>query len=120
MAVAVPTRIFVGITVFGLVCSVLTLAAFVLLFTCNAPPPQSVVDLQQRACQTFTGGQKVFLGLAAAFSIAFTVLAWRSLLAGARNDRARRQARAARPASGEAPPPSAPAAKHEEQPPGYQ
>lgn len=88
---AVPSRIFVGITLFGLLCCVLLVPYTVLVLACQA---QYAADLPGVPCAEISLGTRLLLLLASLFAVAFTVLSWRALLAGARRDRLRRQARA--------------------------
>lgn len=88
---AVPSRIFVGITLFGLLCCVLLVPYTVLVVACHA---QYAEDLPGIPCADIPIGTRLLLVLASVFAVAFTVLSWRALLAGARRDRARRRARA--------------------------
>lgn len=110
---AVPTRIFVGITLFGLIATLMTATYAGLVLSCYTPPPSSPIP-SPPTCDAFSVGHKVFLVLATLFSGAFTVLAWRSLLAGARMDRAKRQARQESARMGESVESEAP-----DEPPGY-
>ncbi|MCA1819322.1 MAG: hypothetical protein ABR562_02145 [Thermoplasmatota archaeon] len=90
-----PSRIFVGITMFGLISALVVVPFTVLVVACD--PASGSAFLGQFGgtdCTVFSVGQKIFLGLASILTVAFTVLAWRALLAGARRDairRARRQ-----------------------------
>jgi hypothetical protein len=90
--VAVPSRIFVGITMFGLISALVVVPFTVLVVSCD---PDSTSQLFGRFagndCTVFSPGQKIFLGLASLLTVAFTVLAWRALLAGARRDAIRRR-----------------------------
>lgn len=89
---AVPSRVYVGVVVFGLITSLSLLAYVVLLLGGYEPPPSSpAVPLFPE--QHVRGGDVLFLAIAGLFSIAFTVFAWRSLLAGARRDAAKRKRR---------------------------
>lgn len=96
---AVPSRIFVGITMFGLISALVIVPLTVLVVSCD---PSSTGSLFGRFagndCTVFSAGQKVFLVLASLLTVGFTVLAWRALLAGARRDAIRRR-RAAQEAS---------------------
>lgn len=91
-AVAVPSRIFVGITIFGLLSAFVVVPFTVLVVTCD-PDSQEPLFTQfgGTACATFGAGQKIFLALASILTVAFTVLAWKALLAGARRDAMRRR-----------------------------
>ncbi len=87
----VPSRVFVGITVFGLLATVLIVPYTFLVFTGLNPAAISPI-------LSFDGaddpGFRVFLVLASGMAIGLTVFAWRGLLAGARRDAKRREARA--------------------------
>ena len=85
---AVPSRIFVGITLFGLLCCVLLVPYTVLVVACRE---QYAADLPGIPCADIPIGTRLLLVLASVFAVAFTVLSWRALLAGARRDRARRK-----------------------------
>lgn len=88
---AVPSRAYVGVVVFGLIASLLTLAYALLLLSGYEPPADSPYELlfpQEAALQP---GEWVFLALTALFSIVLTVLSWRALLEGARRDQGRRK-----------------------------
>lgn len=105
---AVPSRAFVGMVVFGLIAS-LAIVPYTLLVLGGYQPPATAPYWQQLFRPTFSLGDKLALALASLFSIAVTVFAWRGLLHGARMDtrmRRDREAERSRP-----PPPP---------PPGYQ
>jgi hypothetical protein len=84
--VAVPSRIFVGITIFGAISSLVVVPFTLLVVTCNPEAPFLESD-----CTVFGEGQKVFLLMASVLTVAFTVLSWKALLAGARRDALRRK-----------------------------
>jgi hypothetical protein len=92
VAVAVPSRIFVGITMFGLISALVVVPFTFLVVSCD---PDSTSQLfgqfAGNDCTVFSTGQKIFLGLASLLTVSFTVLAWRALLAGARRDAIRRR-----------------------------
>lgn len=87
---AVPSRIFVGITLFGLMATLATATFAVMVLTGYTSPPSSPADDPR----PFSVGTKIFLVLATLFSGAFTLLSWQSLVAGARRDRQRKANRA--------------------------
>lgn len=89
---ALPSRVFVGITVFGLIATLLTVPYTALLLSGYRPPVLSpVLGFRDPA----TPGTIAFLVLASLFSIGLTAWAWRSLVAAARQDAKRRRARRA-------------------------
>lgn len=100
--VAVPSRIFVGLTVFGLICTLL-IVPISLVVLLDVHPAPDLFDYARVGA--FTVSQKIFLAIASLFSLAFTWLSWRSLLAGARRNRALREALAARKSEDDAGPP---------------
>ncbi|MHB1262083.1 MAG: hypothetical protein ACYC2H_10250 [Thermoplasmatota archaeon] len=105
---AVPSRAFVGMVVFGLIAS-LAIVPYTLLVLSGYQPPANAPYWQEFFPRTFSVGDKITLALASLFSLAVTVFAWRGLLHGARMDtrmRRDREAERNRP-----PPPP---------PPGYQ
>jgi hypothetical protein len=107
--VAVPSRAFVGMVVFGLIAS-LAIVPYTLLVLGGYTPPADAPYWQEIFPPAGTSpGDKLALALASLFSIAVTVFAWRGLLHGARMDtQARRELRA----KAKQPPPPPP--------PGYQ
>ena len=109
---AIPSRAFVGMVVFGLIAS-LAIVPYTLLVVGGYEPPATAPYWRDLFPAGFTPGDKIVLVLASAFSIALTVFAWRGLLHGARQDRElRRQIQAERKAAKERMPPPPP--------PGYQ
>ncbi|HUR25173.1 MAG TPA: hypothetical protein VM327_04060 [Candidatus Thermoplasmatota archaeon] len=82
---AVPSRAFVGMVVFGLIAS-LAIVPYTLLVLGGYQPPSAAPYWQQIFRPTFSDGDKLALVLASLFSIAVTVFAWRGLLHGARMD----------------------------------
>lgn len=111
---AVPSRAFVGILVFGLIATLAVVPYTALLLSGYEPPAQSPYENLFPEPDAASGGTKLALALASLFCIALVVAAWRGLLHGARLDRRLRQERAAR---AHAPPEPA---KAEDPPPGYQ
>ena len=95
---AVPARIFVGITVFGLIATVVTGAFAVIVLSCNDRPTNDPVPAAEGRCDAYGTGLKVLVVMATLFSGAFTYLAWKSLLGGAR---AMREGRPTQTAGGE-------------------
>ena len=90
--VAVPSRIFVGITMFGLISTLVVVPFTVLVVTCDPASTGSIFGgFAGNDCTVFGAGQKVFLALASILTVSFTVLSWRALLAGARRDAIRRR-----------------------------
>lgn len=88
---AVPSRIFVGITIFGLISALVVVPFTLLVVTCDPGSTQSFFgQFAGNDCTVFGTGQKIFLALASILTVAFTVLSWRALLAGARRDALRR------------------------------
>lgn len=84
----VPSRVYVGVVVFGLIASLSTLAYAILVVTGYSPPAGSPHELLFPEPEEDVPGQTLFLVLAAAFSLAFTVLSVRALLQGAREEAA--------------------------------
>ena len=87
---AVPSRAFVGMVVFGLIAS-LAIVPYTLLVLSGYQPPATAPYWQELFRSTFSTGDKLALVLASLFSIAVTVFAWRGLLHGARMDTRMRQ-----------------------------
>lgn len=111
--VAVPSRAFVGMVVFGLIASLAVVPYTLLVLGGYQPPPTAPSWRTLFPTAGFSAGDKMVLALASAFSVAVTVFAWRGLLQGARQDRELRQQIAAeRQAAKERMPPPPP--------PGYQ
>jgi hypothetical protein len=90
--VAVPSRAFVGMVVFGLIAS-LAIVPYTLLVLGGYEPPADAPYWQEIFPPSGAStGDKLALALASLFSIALTVFAWRGLLHGARMDtRTRRE-----------------------------
>lgn len=86
----VPSRVYVGVTVFGLIASLVTVPYTLMVLFGYTPPAASGVPTFE---DPYTVAQKAFLVLASLFSVGLTVFAWRSLLHGARADQRRRRAR---------------------------
>lgn len=84
----IPSRVYVGVVVFGLIASLSTLAYAILVVSGYEPAAGSPHELLFPEPEDDVPGQALFLVLAAAFSIAFTVLAVRALLQGAREEAA--------------------------------
>jgi hypothetical protein len=110
--VAIPSRAFVGMVVFGLIAT-LAVVPYTLLVLGGYQPPATAPYWRGLFPATFSPGDKLVLALASAFSVAVTVFAWRGLLHGARQDRElRAQLQTERQAAKERMPPPPP--------PGYQ
>lgn len=107
--VAVPSRAFVGMVVFGLIASLAVVPYTLLVLSGYEPPPEAPYEAIYPGPDRFQPGDKLVLVLASVFSIAVTVFAWRGLLHGARMDTEMRQEKRA---AKERPPPPPP--------PGYQ
>ncbi len=90
---AVPSRIYFVITLFALVVTLVTVPYTIAVLTCEA---RANPDLTGLPCTQFTTGARVFLTLTSLFTLAFTVMSWRTLKAGARRDAAARRERALR------------------------
>lgn len=88
--VAVPSRIFVGITMFGLITALVVVPFTLVVVTCAPGTTQPFLGQATGDCTVFGPGQKIFLGVASLLTVAFTVLSWRALLAGARREAVRR------------------------------
>lgn len=90
-AVAVPSRIFVGITMFGLIAALVVVPFTLVVVTCAPGAAQPLLGLFAGSdCTVFGPGQKIFLGVASLLTVVFTVMSWRALLAGARQEAVRR------------------------------
>ncbi len=87
----VPSRVFVGITVFGLIASLVTVPYTLLVLSGYTPPADSPVPTFENVRDP---AQIVFFVLASLFSVGLTVFAWRSLIRGARHDAQKRKTRA--------------------------
>lgn len=107
---AVPSRAFVGILVFGLIATLAIVPYTVLLLSGYRPPPATPYEALFPAADESAGGTKLVLVIASLFCVGLVVSAWRGLLHGARLDRRLRAERAA----GKRDPP------RDDQPPGYQ
>lgn len=110
--VAVPSRAFVGMVVFGLIASLAVVPYTLLILSGYEPPPSAPYEAIFPE-DSIQAGDKVALVLASLFCVAVTVFAWRGLLHRARADvQARSDLRASRrEAKTRLPPPP---------PPGYQ
>ena len=106
---AVPSRAFVGMVVFGLIASLAIVPYTLLVLSGYQPAAEGPYWHDLFPAEGFGVGDKIVLALASLFSVAVTVFAWRGLLHGARMDTRMRKDKAwerSRP-----PPPP---------PPGYQ
>jgi hypothetical protein len=110
--VAVPSRAFVGIVVFGLLASLALLPYTILVLSGYQPPPEAPYQAIFAEKPNDTG-DKLVLVAATLFSMAVTVLAWRGLLARARRDQGLRHDLRRRTSEETRRPPPPP-------PPGYQ
>lgn len=86
----VPSRVYVGILVFGLIASLTTLTYTVLFLSGYRPPPEPPLIYLEPPAEP---AKQFFLILASLFSIGLTVMAWRELLASARRDASLRRRR---------------------------
>lgn len=105
---AIPSRAFVGILVFGLIASLAVVPYTILVLSGYAPPPEAPYQNLFPQPEESTAGTGLVLVLASLFCLAVVVAAWRGLLHGARLDRDLRQELTARDKA------------KDEQPPGYQ
>lgn len=113
---AVPSRAFVGMVVFGLIASLAIIPYTALVMSGYAPPPDSPQEVYLRQPSAYEAGDKIVLVLGCIFSVGITVFAWRGLLAGARRDaRRREELKAGKGASGK----TAADESRDERPPGY-
>lgn len=109
---AVPSRAFVGMVVFGLIASLAVVPYTLLILSGYEPPPSAPYEAIFPQEGTATG-DKLVLVLASLFCVAVTVFAWRGLLHRARSDVKARSDLKARRAEAKSRPPPPP-------PPGYQ
>lgn len=109
---AVPSRVYVGMVVFGLIASLAVGAYTILVFSGYQPAPDSPAQRLFPADEPVNTGTNVFLVVAFLFSSVVTVMSWRALLAGARRDAGQRRSGSA------APPSQAPAPRIQRDPPG--
>lgn len=86
----VPTRAYVGLTVFGLITGMLVLAYALLLLGGYQPAPESPYELLFPEPTERDIGSSMFLLLAGAFCLGFTVWSCRRLVRGARAARKQR------------------------------
>lgn len=94
---AVPTRVYVGVVVFGVIAALVTLTYTALVLSGVRQPPDPSEPYQvlfPPEGSSIPVGEQVFLGIASLFSVAVTVWAWRTLVSGARADAAMRRSRA--------------------------
>ena len=111
---AVPSRAFVGMVVFGLIASLAVVPYTLLVLGGYEPPADAPYKVIFPGPAHFSAGDKLTLVLASVFSLAITLFAWRGLLHGARQDRQlRQQVQAEKAAAKTRSPPPPP-------PPGYQ
>jgi hypothetical protein len=80
---AVPSRVFVGLVIFGLIAS-LALVPFTILVLTGYEPEDGSPLLPGRS--EFGVGDKLVLILGSLFGLALTYVAWRGLVQGARHD----------------------------------
>lgn len=115
---AVPSRIYFVITLFALVVTLVSVPFTIAVLVCDDSATPTGIPCFQGPRSI---GAKVFLSLASLFTLAFTIMSWRALKAGARRDMAIRKARAlAADVSQEAPNRlSAKGKERDEEPPGY-
>lgn len=89
--VAIPSRAFVGMVVFGLIACLAIVPYTLLVLGGYEPPATQPYWRSLFPAAGFSAGDRLVLALASAFSVAVTVFAWRGLLHGARQDRRLRQ-----------------------------
>jgi hypothetical protein len=89
--VAIPSRAFVGMVVFGLIASLAVVPYTLLVLGGYEPPATAPYWRGLFPSSDSSAGEKLVLVLASAFSVALTAFAWRGLLHGARQDRELRQ-----------------------------
>ena len=104
---AVPSRAFVGILVFGLIACLAVIPFTFLVLSGYQPPPDAPHKNLFPEPQASSPGSSLVLVLASLFCVAVVVSSWRGLVNGARLDRQLRQER-----ERDSP--------KDEQPPGYQ
>ncbi len=91
---AVPSRVYVGIVVFGLITALVTLPYTTLVLAGYRQPTEITAPYQvlfPPAEETLAAGEVLFLVLASVFSVALTIVSWKALLRGARRDAERRR-----------------------------
>ena len=110
---AVPSRAFVGMVVFGLLASLAVVPYTVLILSGYEAPPDAPYEAIFPGPGGTDTGDKVVLVLASAFCVAVTALAWRGHVGRARADVQLRKDVQARKAEDKARMPPPP-------PPGYQ
>lgn len=110
---AVPSRAFVGMVVFGLIASLAVVPYTILILSGYEPPVNAPYEAIFPGADTISIGDKVVLSLASLFCLAVTVVAWRGLLHRARADVRIRQELRDKRAEERVRPPLPP-------PPGYQ
>lgn len=105
---AIPSRAFVGILVFGLIASLAVIPFTGLVLSGYQPPPDAPHKNLFPEPEESSAGSRIVLVLASLFCLAVVVSAWRGLVQGARLDRQLRANRAQGPTKGD------------DEPPGYQ
>ncbi len=94
MGVAIPSRAYVGVVVFGLITALVTVPYTLLVLTGYRRPAEITAPYQilfPPQGEALAAGEILFLVLASVFSIALTVVSWKALLRGARRDAERRK-----------------------------
>lgn len=89
---AVPSRAFVGMVVFGLIASLAVVPYTILVLSDYQAPPNAPYEAIFPGPARFGVGDKVVLALASVFCVAVTLFAWRGLVGRARSDVQRRAA----------------------------
>ena len=88
---ALPSRVYVGVFVFGLIASIVTLTYTALFLSGYRPPPEPPLIYFEPPDEP---AKQFFLVLSSLLCVGFTVFAWRRLVAGARRDVETRRRRA--------------------------
>lgn len=89
---ALPSRVYVGVVVFGLIVVLPIFAYALLVLVGYSPPPATPYEALFPDEPVRAWDEILFLSIAIAFSLAFTFFAARALLEGARADARKRKA----------------------------
>lgn len=87
---AVPSRVFFGVFIFGLIASLVTLTYTLLFLSGYRPPPEPPLIYFEPPEEP---AKQFFLVLSSFVSVGLTISAWRMMVTGARRDAAVRRRR---------------------------